>query len=302
MIASRASRLARVQAAQVGAALTRASPRVEVTYRWIRSEGDKRSTEALADAGGKGLFAGAIERAVLGGEADLAVHSLKDLPSKQTPGLVLASVLRRADPRDALVPPHDGGLEGLPRGARVATGSPRRAAQLRHRRPDLAVGPIRGNVETRIRKVLEEGEAAATFLAVAGLARLELTDTPHEPLEPSEMLPGAGQGAIVVQCRRGDHRTLKHCLPVNHPRSAEAVHLERRLVAGLEGDCHASIGAHAEPVGDGAYRLRGRVLDPAGGQCLEDERVIPSSAPGRAVDDLVVRFRERGADELLRGS
>ncbi len=197
VIASRRSRLARVQAEMVGRALARLHPRVAVEYRWIESEGD-RTTGSLVAHGGKGLFTRALEQALLNREADLAVHSLKDLPAQDTPGLKIAAIPKRADVRDCLVA-RDGvtTIEQLPEQAVVGTSSPRRAAQLRRLRPDARVVPIRGNVETRLAKVLDSADDMpydATLLAVAGLVRLGVTDQPYHPLAVEQILPAASQG------------------------------------------------------------------------------------------------------------
>ena len=311
IIASRRSRLARVQAEAVGAALGRLHPHARVEFRWIESEGDQLTSVALADAGGKGLFVRAIERALLQGEADVAVHSMKDLPAaaaELTPGLVVAAVPPRADVRDCLVTRTAARtIDELPQGACVGTSSPRRAAQLRRRRPDLRVQPMRGNIETRLAKVTDPGRGEpfdATLLAVAGLTRAGLAEHAQLPIDPDVLLPAAGQGALAVQCRMDDHVTLRRCLPLNDAPSSEAVHAERRIVAALRGDCHSPIAVLAEPTWDGrtpGLRLRARVLSPDGGRCIEADQSAPVDDLRYLVPQVIQTMLAGGADALLHG-
>lgn len=313
-IASRRSHLARVQAQAIGQALLRLHPKVEVEFVWIESEGDQQLDRPLADAGGKGLFARAVERALLDDRADLAVHSLKDLPAdpRETGtgpagALSIAAVPAREDVRDCLIAdPSIRTIDQLPAEATVGTASPRRAAQLLHLRPDLNIELIRGNIETRLRKVLEERQFAATLLAAAGLKRAGLEDKADRLLSPDQMLPAAAQGALAVQCRADDHVTLRRCLPLNDPAAAAAVHAERQVVAALHGDCHSAIAVLAEPrpvevngKTTAGYRLRARVLSADG------QRVATFDAQRRARDlnslvrDAVESLGQQNAAELL---
>ncbi len=297
--------LARAQAEWVGQALSRLHPALAVEYRWIESEGDQRTEGPLADVGGKGLFTGAIEQAVLDGKADLAVHSLKDLPAgAMTGGLVIAAVPGRAEVWDCLVGVGVTSIEGLPQGATVGTGSPRRAAQLRHLRPDLRIVPLRGNIETRVRKVVTERQFAATLLAAAGLQRAGLAEHTGHPIDPSVILPAAGQGALAIQCRTDDHVTLTRCLPLNDSAASAAVNAERQVVAALEGDCHAAMAVLAEPVEEGSsigLRLRARVLSTDGQECIEVDQRAPIKQVGRLVQHVIEQMQQRGAKAILAG-
>lgn len=304
VIASRRSPLARAQAEMVGAALQRLHPAVEIGYAWVESAGDRHKDRSLAEAGGKGLFTGAVEAEVLAGRADLAVHSMKDLParaSEVTAGLAVAAVPMREDVRDCLVSHHGAAtLDALPRGAKLGTASPRRAAQVLRLRPDLVIELIRGNIETRLAKVLERKEFDATLLAVAGLNRGGLSRHARHAIDPSILLPAAGQGALALQCRADDHVTLTRCLPLNHAATAAAAHAERAVVAGLDGDCHSAIAALAE-VGPLEIRLRVRVLSKDGQRVAEADQTLPLRRAGKLAEGVLKELRGKGAEKLLRG-
>ena len=302
VIASRQSRLARAQAEAVGSALSRLHPTIEVHYKWILTEGDQQVDRDLSSEGGKGLFVKAVEQALLREDADLAVHSLKDLPVRATTGLVLAAVPARGDARDCLVARNDlTSIDQLPHGAIVGTSSPRRAAQLKRLRPDLSIQPLRGNVETRLRKVLQERAYDATLLSVAGLQRCGLSEHAGNVIDPSLVLPAAGQGALALQCRMDDHVTLTRCLPLNDTVTGEAVHAERQIVAGLEGDCHSPIAVYAEPLGSAAleYVIRVRVLAPDDGACVELVERSAAKRVRRLVKDMIASLKTGGAPALL---
>ncbi len=241
VIATRCSILAQSQANAVAGVLRRLHPKVNVELLPIESEGDQRKVERLSDIGGKGVFTRAIERALLDGEADIAVHSLKDMPTDMTEGLIIAAVPPRGDVRDALVGRGISSIDDLSAGAIVGTSSHRRASQILHLRNDIAVRPIRGNVETRVSKVLDDGEYDAVLLAVAGLERCGLADHVKCVFDTDVMLPAAGQGALAIQCRADDHVTLRRCFALNDSLASEAVHTERlvvsRLGAGHEFPC-----------------------------------------------------------------
>jgi hydroxymethylbilane synthase len=301
VIASRRSPLARAQAEAVGRTLARLHRGLAVEFRWIESEGDLQPEARLADAGGKGMFVRRVEQALLNGHADLAVHSLKDIPSDQTAGLTIAAVPQRADVRDCLIAPEAATIDDLPHGALVGTSSPRRAAQLLQRRPDLQVINFRGNVDTRLRKVLEDRLVQATFLAMAGLVRVGSAEHATKPIDTDTMLPAACQGALALQCRGDDHVTLSRCLPLNDPAAAAAVHFERAVVADLHGDCHSPIAALAEPLTADArrFRVRVRVLNPAGTRMLHRDSEADTRDLARAARRIVQELRAEGADALL---
>ena len=304
VIASRRSELARRQSELVGAALGRLNPHIAVEYRWIETEGDRVSESAAARFGGKGLFVGALENALLAEDADIAVHSAKDLPAgSSSDGLTIAAIPRRADARDCLISA-DGhrAIDQLPPEARVGTSSPRRAAQIQRLRPDLRVVTLRGNVDTRLRKTLEERVCDATLLAMAGLLRGGWEKHAVAPLDPDVMLPAASQGALAVQCRADDHVSIRRCLPLNDPVSAAAVHAERAIVAGLGADCDAPVAVYAEPIGTRGvegFRLRIRVLSIDGRQIVEMDEQVSAKEMTRTAKRLVVQLIERGADNMM---
>jgi hydroxymethylbilane synthase len=236
----------------------------------IRTTGDRVQNRLLAEIGGKGLFAKEIEEALLAGKIDLAVHSLKDLETWLPDGLVIACVPPRDDPRDALSSESGASLASLPRGAKVGTASLRRQAQLLRYRPDLSIVPIRGNVNTRLRK-MEAGEVDALVLALCGLVRLDLSGYATEILPREIMLPAVGQGALAVECRAADETVRQLLEPLNDPISAACVAAERAMLAALDGSCRTPIAGFAEIDGnrltidglllndDGSKEIRGRL-------------------------------------------
>src|SRR5437588_9626912 len=215
----------------------------------IRTTGDRVQNRLLAEIGGKGLFAKEIEEALLGGRIDLAVHSLKDLETWLPDGLVIACVPPRDDPRDALLSRSGVSLASLPRGAKVGTASLRRQAQLLRHRPDLSVVPIRGNVNTRLRK-MEAGEVDALVLALCGLVRLDLSGRATEILPREVMLPAVGQGALAIECRTANERVRQLVAPLHDPICAACVDAERAMLAALDGSCRTPIAGFAEVDGD----------------------------------------------------
>lgn len=264
-LGTRRSALATTQSQVVAEALRRTSGR-DVELVEVVTRGDVDGAP-LSVIGGTGVFASALREALLAGEVDLAVHSLKDLPTAPAPGLALAAVPPREDPRDALVTRAGTGLGHLPHGARVGTGSPRRAAQLRAARPDLEVVDVRGNVDTRLRLVAD-GALDAVVLAVAGLVRLGRDGEGHEVLEPDVMLPAPGQGALAVECRTDDDATSAACAALDHGPTRAAVTAERALLGALEAGCTAPVGALATTGGDGALSLEAVVTAPDGALAL----------------------------------
>jgi hydroxymethylbilane synthase len=291
-IGSRGSALALWQAEHVKARLEALGHEVDIAV--ITTTGDRVQDRRLQSVGGKGAFLKEIEEALQADAVDLAVHSLKDVPTSLPDGLHLVAILERADPRDVLL---SGGatLDALPPGARVGTTSLRRRAQLRARRPDLDVQDLRGNVDTRIRR-LREGACDAILLARAGLVRLGRAHEATEVLDPDVILPAPGQGAVAVECRADDARTSAAVAVLDHAPTARAVTAERTFLAALHGGCNVPLGAYAEPDGPG-LRLRALVAREDGSRVLRGERRGEDpQALGRALaDDLLAR----GAGALL---
>lgn len=298
VIGSRGSALARWQAEWVQAELRRARPELEVEIRIIRTQGDQAQSIPFDQLPGKGFFVKEIEEALMARTIDLAVHSMKDLPSDLPPGLVLGATTRREDPRDALCTTGGTGLDELPGGARVGTGSPRRAAQLLARRPDLEIRPIRGNVDTRVRK-LREGAVDAMVLAAAGIRRLAI-DVPHVPLPVEVSLPAVGQGALGIEIREEDRDVASCVATLADAATTAAVAAERRFLAALGGGCRVPIAALAEADGT-RLRMRGVVARPDGSSVLRLEAEGTVAAPEELGDRLAGRALDGGARELLDG-
>jgi len=292
-IGTRGSVLALWQAEHVKARLERLGHAVEL--RVITTTGDRVLDRRLEAVGGKAAFLKEIEEAMLAGEVDLAVHSLKDVPTALPEGLRLCAVLERADPRDALLSSSGKGLRDLPAGARIGTTSLRRGAQILAARPDLSVADLRGNVDTRIRR-LREGAFAAIVLAMAGLTRLGRAREVTEVLDPAVLLPAPGQGAIALECRAGDQDLARAAEPLAHQASERAVTAERALLGALGGGCNVPLGAYAQPQGDSLW-LRAFVARPDGTRLVRAEgRGADAADLGRRVaDDLL----SQGARELM---
>jgi hydroxymethylbilane synthase len=291
-IGTRGSALALWQAEHVKARL--AGLGHDVALRVITTTGDRVLDRKLEAVGGKGAFLKEIEEAMLAGEVDLAVHSLKDVPTALPEGLSLCGFLERADPRDALLSAGRP-LAALPAGARVGTTSLRRQALLREMRPDLALADLRGNVDTRIKR-LRDGRFDAILLAMAGLARLGRAGEVTEALDPRRFVPAPGQGAIALECRDADAALREAVAPLDHPPTSRAVAAERAFLAGLGGGCNVPLGAHAFAAGDD-LELVAFVASPDGGALLRGERRgADAEALGRA---LAEDLRGRGADRLL---
>ncbi|SFO18519.1 hydroxymethylbilane synthase [Geodermatophilus obscurus] len=294
-LGTRASQLARTQSQAVADALTAASG-VPVELVHISTEGD-RSAAAITQLGGTGVFVTAIRQALLEGTVDVAVHSYKDLPTAPEPGLVIAAVPPREDPRDALVARDRLTLGELPAGARVGTGAPRRMAQLRALGLGLEVVPIRGNVDTRMARVVP-GDLDAVVLARAGLARLGRLGAITEVLDPLQVLPAPAQGALAVECRADDERTLQLLAALDDPGTRAAVLAERTTLAALEAGCSAPVAAHAELAeGDDGLELYLRASVTA----IDGSDGVRGSLTG-AVGDAERLGRELAADLLDRGA
>lgn len=295
-IGTRGSPLALAQSRWVAARLGEICGR-EPELVIVHTTGDQDQRSALADFGGAGAFTREIDEQQRAGRFEVSVHSLKDLPTGEKGGLALGSVPVRAPVEDCLVSGVAGGLDGLPRGATVGTGSARRSAQLLRLRPDLNIVPIRGNVGTRIGKV-RDGSVHATLLARAGLERLGLADESAEVLSPQRMLPAAGQGALALMIREGDEESRALVRAIEDPVARATATAERMVLATLGGGCHLPVGVLAE-VRDGTLHVRARAVSADGRRTLEDEL-------GGAVEDHVelgrtlgARFVAAGAMELL---
>jgi hydroxymethylbilane synthase len=296
-IATRRSRLALWQAEHVAALLRTAHDGLDVELVPMVTEGDRILDRALAEVGGKGLFIKELEVAMYEGRADLAVHSMKDVPADLPEGMALASVLERADPHDAFVSNRYPGIAALPQGARVGTSSLRRQCQLRHARPDLEVIQLRGNVDTRLRK-LDEGQYDAIILAAAGLKRLGL-DQRIASLVPTEAsLPAVGQGVIGIECRADDEVTRRLVGALEHLPTRTCLEAERAFAARLQGSCQSPVAGFAELDGD-RLRLRGLVGAPDGSRVFADEAHGDASSAVALGDGLASKLLEAGAGPLL---
>ena len=296
-IGTRGSQLALRQADEVATGLRRAWPRLEVDVVPIRTSGDRLATAHLADVGGKGLFVQEIDEALRDGRVDLAVHSLKDLPAERPKGLVLAAFPRREDPRDVLVAAAPTRVGSLPRAARVGTSSLRRRVQLLALRPDLTVSPIRGNVDTRLRK-LREGEYDALVVAAAGLRRLGLLDAAAAVLDPEEMLPAVGQGTLGVEAREEDAATLALADVLTDAETRAATLAERAFLEALGGTCVTPLAAYARRV-EAGLRLDVFLATPDGTRVLRDGGVGDPEAPQALGQRLAGRLLAAGAADVI---
>ncbi len=290
-IGTRGSPLARAQAALVCARLADAHSMLgkdgALETVIITTSGDRFTDRALADIGGKGLFTKEIEEALLGDRIDLAVHSMKDMPTWLPEGLTIACILRREDPRDVLIAPGAGSLADLARGARVGTASLRRQAQLLAARPDLDIVMLRGNVETRLRKI-RDGVADATLLALAGLRRLGITPDDAAVLPVETMLPAVGQGAIGIECRADDTSVTSLLARLDDAASAAAVACERAMLAVLDGSCRTPIAGLATAQQDGTVSIEALIARPDGSACHRTtERGDDPLAVGRAAGEML---------------
>ncbi len=296
-IATRKSPLALWQSEHVAAALRAAHPGLAIELVPLSTRGDEVLDRSLAAIGGKGLFLKELEVAMQHGEADCAVHSLKDVPVELEPGFALAAILARHDPADAFVSTHFETLAALPEGARVGTSSLRRQAQLRAIRPDLQIADLRGNVGTRLAK-LESGDHDAIVLACAGLERLGLSARIRERLLAPAWLPAPAQGAITIECRADDAATRALTGVLDDAATARAVGAERAMNRALHGSCHVPVAALAEEH-DGLLHLRGRVGDADSGR-LVDAAASAAASRGEALGiEVARRLLDAGAGELL---
>ncbi len=296
-IATRQSLLALWQAEFVKASLESLHKDLEVELVTMVTRGDKILDTPLAKIGGKGLFVKELEVAMLEGSADIAVHSMKDVPMEFPEGLGLAVVCERETPTDAFVSNTYNHFDELPEGAVVGTSSLRREVQLRERRPDLVIKTLRGNVQTRLGK-LDAGEYDAIILASAGLIRLELKDRIKHQILSTDSLPAGGQGAVGIECRMDDQETLALLAPLNHAETAARVAAERAMNRHLEGGCQVPIGCYAELEGDELW-LRGLVGRPDGTLVLRDEIRGSSKDAEKIGIELAERLLDAGAAAIL---
>ncbi len=295
-VGTRGSPLALAQTRAVIAALQSHHPDAGCEIRRITTKGDVMRNVPLATIGGRGVFADAIEEALEAGEIDFAVHSAKDLPSITADGLLIAAYPAREDARDVLVS-HAGGLEALPFGARVGTSSQRRACQLLAARPDLSVRDLRGNVDTRLRK-LDEDAYDAIVLAGAGLIRLGLTSRITEWLPTDVLLPAPGQGALAIEIRAGDEELRDLLAPLGHQPTAIAMTAERAFLAHLGAGCAAALAAFATVSATGTVTLKAMIGAPDG-RCVRGEREAPASGAAMLGEALAAELLDRGGRELI---
>lgn len=306
-IGTRASRLALAQAGQmqrrIAAALGYGPEEAEAVAPLVHisTTGDRVQDRRLLEIGGKALFTKEIEEALLAGQIDCAIHSMKDVPTERQPGLVIAAIPEREDPRDAYISPAHARFADLPQGARLGTASLRRQAQALHRRPDLSPVLVRGNVDTRLAK-LERGEADAMILALAGLKRLGLDAVVSEILDPIQAPPAPGQGALAIETRIGDAVAAWVQALIDRPATL-AVAAERGALEALEGSCRTAVGAHARLAGD-TLTLVVEALTPDGRERFRREGVLALGADAQAAaralgEDLGAQVRAEGGDKLL---
>jgi hydroxymethylbilane synthase len=306
VIGTRGSALARWQAAYVGRALAESHPGLAIEEQIIVTEGDRVQTGPVIDLGGKGVWVKEIEVALREGTIDVAVHSLKDVPAELAPGLALVAIPRRADPRDALVSRAGQGLSALAPGSRIGTSSLRRVCQVRALRPDLSVEVLRGNVDTRLRKVAE-GVVDAAVLACAGLDRLGFADRITERLTTDQMLPAIGQGALALEARADDQRVTSLCRALSDTAAEVTVAAERALLAGLGVGCRTPVAGHATlQAGDrgadaaGQVVLRALVGRPDASEMVREELSGPADRAADLGREVARRLLARGADKILR--
>ncbi|MDX1631107.1 MAG: hydroxymethylbilane synthase [Thermoanaerobaculia bacterium] len=293
-LGTRRSALAQTQSRHVAAALEAAHPGLSVRLVPVVTEGDRKPGD-LTPVGGKGLFTRELEEGLEAGDLDLAVHSLKDLPARFSDALVLAAYPERVDPRDVLVSESSSSLDDLAEGAVLLTGSQRRKAQILARRPDLRVEPIRGNVETRIRK-WRRSRAEGLILAAAGLSRLGLEGVPIHPVDPDRMIPAPGQGVLAVQVLRNSPAE-ELCRALDHPPTARAARAERALVTAFGGDCTLPFGAWAREAREQELRLIAVLATPDGELVARGE--ARGDDPEAVATECLENMRRDGVEEVL---
>lgn len=297
-IATRKSPLAMWQAEHVAAELKKAHPDIRVELMGMTTQGDKILDTPLAKIGGKGLFIKELEQGLISGEADIAVHSMKDVPVELPQGLHLPVIMQREDPRDAFVSNRYRDIDELPQGACVGTSSLRRQCQLAELRPDLVIKSLRGNVNTRLRK-LDDGEYDAIILAAAGLKRLGFEERITALIGPEQSLPAIGQGAVGIECRIEDQRVNELIAPLHHPETAYCIRAERALNQRLNGGCQVPIAGYAM-LESGNLWLRGLVGEPDGSRVIRGEVEGATNEADAMGEGLADRLLEWGADDILK--
>lgn len=298
VIATRESALAMWQANFIRERLTKLYPQTEFNIFGMTTRGDQILDVSLSKIGGKGLFIKELEQALEDGRADIAVHSMKDVPMDMPEGFALAAIAEREDPRDAFISNQYDTLDALPFGSVVGTSSLRRESQLRARFPHLQVQPLRGNVQTRLRK-LDEGQFAAIILAAAGLKRLGLADRITALLSPELSLPAVGQGALGIECRADRTDLIKLMEPLHHVSTAQCVEAERAMSRALGGSCEVPLGGFAE-IGEGVLRLRGFVSSQDGTRMISAEVTGNPDAGAVIGAQLAKNLKIKGAEAILK--
>jgi hydroxymethylbilane synthase len=297
MVGTRGSLLARAQTNQVIDQIRAAHPELDVVVEIITTRGDREQGKPLPEIGGKGVFTEELERALLDERIDLAVHSAKDLPTELTTGLALLAVPPREDPRDAWISADGTPFADLPRGSTVGTTSLRRQSQLRMIFPDLEFVGLRGNIDTRIRKV-QEGQCDGAVLAMAGLKRSHLEEHVTHPFGTGVMLPAPGQGALALEGRAGDRRVAGWLTAIHDAPSAVALTVEREILAALDAGCRAPVAALAEVEGE-TLTCEVLVTDPSGQRSLRHRVIGTIGAPGKVVGEMVESLRQGGAEAII---
>ena len=298
ILGTRSSALALWQARHIAGLCQQFLPADEIQLQTIDTHGDRDQSTALRDMGGFGVFTKAIQTALVDRTADVAVHSLKDLPTLPSEGTMLAAVPRRGPIGDAFISTKHPNFDALPQGATLGTSSLRRRSMVAYRRPDLKLVELRGNVETRLRK-LDEQDLDAIILAEAGLVRLERTDAITEILDTEWMLPAVGQGAIGLECRADDSLTLSQLQTINHPPTWSRVLAERAMLAALGGGCLVPIGVTSS-ITDNRLSLRGMVLNAEGTRRIVGTHEGPADTPLSVGQELAAKLLAEGAGELLQ--
>lgn len=295
VVASRRSELALTQTRWVIAQLKQIRPDTDFVIKEFVTKGDRILDVTLSKVGGKGLFVKEIEQALLDGEADFAVHSMKDMPAILPEGLTIGAIPRREDARDVLISKNGASIEELPEGAIIGTSSLRRQAQLLHYRPDLQIETLRGNIDTRLRK-LDSGNYDAIILAAAGLIRMGWSSRVNQYLTEDICLPAVGQGALAIECRADDTEMLELIRQLHHHETALVTMAERAFLHRLEGGCQVPIAAYAEVDGS-RIRLTGLVATPDGSRVVKD--FVTGTHPKALGEELAERLIAKGAGEIL---